>query len=211
MRLSYMTLPHSVNERRVVPLVLPSCLSPANNNNKKSRLFHFFVFPDISKDALCSIAWDRDDGLFHLPKLMSAWVESACPFNQKKSVFFFLSFYWFWRMASSICWQSQLNSRCHGSAKGTSRGTGVLWVRPCVVLLPSHSSQPPKTQNFFLPIGSAHLVWYCPDSIYLPTVVMSSLFERIKSAIPSDGLQIASYKVIRNVQVYWYNHIDLYF
>ncbi|XP_046456681.1 heme-binding protein 2-like [Daphnia pulex] len=31
---------------------------------------------------------------------------------------------------------------------------------------------------------------------------MSSLFERIKSAIPSDGLQIAPYKVIRQVQDY---------
>ena len=133
--------------------------------------------------------------------------ESRAHAHSTRKKFIFLSFYWFWRMASSICWQSQLNSRCHGSAKGTSRGAGVLWVRPCVVLLLSHSSQAPKTQNF-LPIGSAHLVWYCPDSIYLPTVVMSSLFERIKSAIPSDGLQIASYKVIRNVQVY---HLGLYF
>ncbi|KAK4023812.1 hypothetical protein OUZ56_009211 [Daphnia magna] len=31
---------------------------------------------------------------------------------------------------------------------------------------------------------------------------MSSLFERIKSAIPKDGLQIASYKVIRQIQDY---------
>lgn len=52
--------------------------------------------------------------------------------------------------------------------------------------------------------------WTPTSPVHFVQRIMSSLFEKIKSAIPSGGLQIAPYKVLRQCQVIQ-NSMDIYY